>query len=89
VLDPRGCVDLFIQIIPILKMDWIDNAACAETDPHLFFPELGQEDLAIQAKRVCRGCGVQTDCDDWATSFPERGGIWAGSSRNKKKRAAA
>jgi WhiB family transcriptional regulator, redox-sensing transcriptional regulator len=40
--------------------DWRDSALCAQTDPAIFFPEVG--DSAAEAKRICSGCEVRAEC---------------------------
>ena len=39
--------------------DWRLDAACAEVDLELFFPESGQVPQAAAAKQVCAGCAVR------------------------------
>lgn len=57
---------------------WVESAACASTDPELFFPEKGGS--AVDAKRVCHSCPVRSECLDWALEGDERFGVWGGKS---------
>ena len=69
---------------------WQDRALCAQTDPEAFFPEKGGS--TREAKRVCNGCEVRSECLDYALANDERFGIWGGLSereRRKLKRAAS
>lgn len=53
---------------------WMLNAACASVDPEIFFPESGQN--TRQARKVCAGCDVQTECATYAIATDTRFGIW-------------
>jgi WhiB family redox-sensing transcriptional regulator len=63
---------------------WRLDALCAETDPEAFFPEKGGS--TREAKRVCVGCAVQTECLEYALSNDERFGIWGGLSERERRR---
>jgi WhiB family transcriptional regulator, redox-sensing transcriptional regulator len=84
-----------MRIIPIRDQNWIDRAACAShPDPDLWFPkELSgpksaggpQESLrAKEAKRICRGCPVRTECLTFALANKEEHGMWAGVVLDKR-----
>jgi WhiB family transcriptional regulator, redox-sensing transcriptional regulator len=66
------------------ERDWRLDAACAEVDPELFFPEPGQVPQAAAAKQVCAGCGVRGPCLDAAVHGPQahddHSGIFAGTT---------
>jgi WhiB family redox-sensing transcriptional regulator len=70
--------------------DWRDRAACRGEDPELFFPigTTGRDyDAQVEeAKAVCRGCPVRTECLDWAYRT-RADGIWGGTT--EQERAAA
>ncbi|MCA1694976.1 MAG: WhiB family transcriptional regulator, partial [Actinobacteria bacterium] len=40
--------------------EWQEQALCAQTDPEAFFPEKGGS--TREAKRICTGCEVKTEC---------------------------
>ncbi|WP_137724737.1 WhiB family transcriptional regulator [Prescottella subtropica] len=63
---------------------WQDRALCAQTDPEAFFPEKGGS--TREAKRICLGCEVRTDCLEYALSNDERFGIWGGLSERERRR---
>ena len=63
---------------------WRLNALCAETDPEAFFPEKGGS--TREAKRVCVGCDVRSECLEYALSNDERFGIWGGLSERERRR---
>jgi WhiB family redox-sensing transcriptional regulator len=78
--------------LPALAFDhatWTTHAACKGTDPNLFFPERGEN--STQAKKVCTGCPVRTECLQYATDNNIRHGVWGGLAemdRRDLKRAA-
>lgn len=55
-----------------------EDALCAQTNPDLFFPELGDTAAAYAAKRVCADCPVRLLCAEGAIARGERFGIWGG-----------
>ena len=68
---------------------WQAEAACLYHDAELFFP-VGTNAAAVlqadEAKTVCAGCDVRTECLDSAL---ERGiveGIWGGTTEEERKR---
>jgi WhiB family redox-sensing transcriptional regulator len=63
---------------------WRLDALCAETDPEAFFPEKGGS--TREAKRVCTGCSVRTECLEFALANDERFGIWGGLSERERRR---
>jgi WhiB family redox-sensing transcriptional regulator len=71
-----------------VSRSWMDDAACANVDPELFFPE--GEDAWFptrQAKQVCGSCPVRgmcaADTPVW-DRFSIRGGMTATERRRKK-----
>lgn len=79
---------------PADEPHWSELGLCAETDPDAFFPEKGGS--TREAKQVCEGCIVRTQCLEYALANDERFGIWGGTSeqqrrklRRERKRAAA
>jgi WhiB family redox-sensing transcriptional regulator len=53
-------------------------------DPELFFPERGSS--TREAKEVCRGCVVRTECLEFAIANGEKFGIWGGMSERERRR---
>lgn len=64
--------------------EWMDRAACVETDPDLFFPEKNASTFA--AKRVCASCDVREQCLAFALRNDESHGIFGGLSGNERRR---
>ena len=63
---------------------WQDLANCLGVDPDLFFPERGAS--TKEAKEVCRGCIVRTQCLEYALVHSEKFGIWGGMSERERRR---
>jgi len=64
--------------------NWVDGAACAQTDPELFFPEKGQP--PAKAKLVCLRCPVKQQCLEYALTSPVRvDGIWGGTTPKQRQ----
>jgi WhiB family redox-sensing transcriptional regulator len=72
------------------ERDWRLDAACAEVDPELFFPETGQVPQAAAAKQVCAGCAVRGPCLETALHGPQARedhiGIFAGTTASERVR---
>ncbi|MCV7205281.1 WhiB family transcriptional regulator [Mycolicibacterium peregrinum] len=62
-------------------MTWQVRAACADTDPAVFFPGEGQP--TEPAKAICSGCPVRVECGQAAIDRGERHGVWGGMSINE------
>jgi len=57
---------------------------CAEVDPDLWFPEVGQSNK--EAKDICRDCEVRDACLQWSLNADERYGVWGGVSATERSR---
>jgi WhiB family redox-sensing transcriptional regulator len=60
--------------------EWAERALCAQT----FFPEKGGS--TREAKKVCLGCDVRSECLEYALANDERFGIWGGLSERERRR---
>lgn len=67
--------------------DWRDRAACPDYDPELWFPHPGQDDVAEQAKAICRRCPVVDDCLRWALDTGQSYGVWGGLDEQQRRHA--
>lgn len=61
---------------------WRDSAVCAQTDPEVFFPEVGKSHAA--AKQICSQCPVRELCLEIALANDERFGVWGGLSNHER-----
>jgi WhiB family transcriptional regulator, redox-sensing transcriptional regulator len=72
------------------ERDWRLEAACATTDPELFFPDPGQAPQAAAAKAICAGCAVRGPCLEAALHGPQahqdHSGIFAGTTASDRGR---
>ena len=64
--------------------DWWLSAACAQTDPELFFPDKG--DRPREAKKVCTRCAVRAECLDYALAQDRVYGVWGGTTERERRR---
>jgi len=69
---------------PADEQDWQERALCAQTDPEAFFPEKGGS--TREAKRICLGCEVRSECLEYALAHDERFGIWGGLSERERRK---
>ena len=63
---------------------WQTDSLCAQTDPEAFFPEKGGS--TRDAKRICTGCTVRSECLEYALQNDERFGIWGGLSERERRK---
>ena len=82
-LVPDIVVDEF-ESTEIEADSWQDQALCAQTDPEAFFPEKGGS--TREAKKICLGCEVRSECLEYALAHDERFGIWGGLSERERRR---
>ena len=68
----------------IEDQDWHGRALCAQTDPEAFFPEKGGS--TRDAKKICTGCEVRSECLSYALANDERFGIWGGLSERERRK---
>jgi WhiB family transcriptional regulator, redox-sensing transcriptional regulator len=67
-----------------VDMAWQDFANCRGADPDLFFPERGASTRT--AKQICRECGVQDACLEFAIVSSEKFGIWGAMSERERRK---
>jgi len=68
--------------------DWLDQAACRNADPELFFPVGNTGPTLLQldrAKQVCAGCTVRTSCLEWALASGQEAGVWGGTTEDERR----
>jgi WhiB family transcriptional regulator, redox-sensing transcriptional regulator len=70
-------------------LGWRFQSACADaTNKKVFFPVgvTGPAEIQIrQAKAICDGCPVATDCLDYAISTNQEYGVWGGTSEDERR----
>jgi WhiB family redox-sensing transcriptional regulator len=69
-------------------MEWLNQAACLQEDPELFFP-VGTGDPSLlqveEAKEVCRRCFVRGDCLGWALDSGPDHGVCGGLDEEERR----
>lgn len=70
---------------------WLDDAACRQHDPELWFAggtDRASYERTVEAKRVCRRCPVAAECLTLAATLPhEVYGVWGGLDAGQVRRA--
>lgn len=64
--------------------EWTRQALCAQVDPEIFFPEVG--DGTRYAKRICNSCDVKKECLEYSLQNNERFGIWGGTAEKERRK---
>lgn len=64
--------------------DWRAQASCARLDPNLWFAPGAVEHR--EAKKICRGCPVRSECLAYAMNVPVDHGIWGGLTERERRR---
>ena len=63
----------------------IEQAACKDVDPDLFFPDgKNKREQEHKAKQVCASCPIVTDCLQFAIDNDQIG-IWGGTTDEDRK----
>lgn len=63
---------------------WTEDAACATTDPEIFFPQKGG--TSRPAKKICATCPVLTLCRQYAIDNNDLHGVWGGLSDRERRK---
>ena len=85
---PRPTTAAPVLLIP---GPWAADALCAQTDPDLWYPELGGHAQAAIARRICGICPVRAECLDYALAGADTWngfttGIWGGTTPRERAR---
>ena len=75
-------VDAMVEEETVLS--WQERSLCAQTDPEAVVPEKGGS--TREAKKVCVGCDVRSECLEYALANDERFGIWGGLSERERRK---
>jgi WhiB family transcriptional regulator, redox-sensing transcriptional regulator len=65
---------------------WQRRGLCRETDPDLFFPDVGVSTQT--AKDVCVACPVMGECLEFALGTAQRFGVWGGTAERGRFKLA-
>jgi WhiB family redox-sensing transcriptional regulator len=84
-LDDLGVLAELAELFEsVEEEEWQERALCAQTDPEAFFPDKGGS--TREAKRICQGCEVRSECLEFALAHDERFGIWGGLSERERRK---
>lgn len=65
---------------------WLAAAACRGQPLEIFYPtDSVEEELGLDAKRICAGCPVARPCLRFAVRVNDRFGIWAGLNDKRRQ----
>lgn len=64
---------------------WMVFAACTGLDPDLFFPQSRGPGAGREAKAVCAGCQVRSDCLEYALDRDYGAGVWGGLNERERR----
>lgn len=71
------------------RYTWREHAACRDLDTNLFFPSgdgPGSAERIEQAKAVCAGCSVRSECLSFALTTRQDSGVWGGMTEEERRR---
>lgn len=58
---------------------WQARGNCVGLDPDMFFPDKGEwGERVAEAKAVCAGCAVRSECLGYALDHNQKFGVWGG-----------
>ena len=62
------------------RPDWMDKANCKGSTYKMFPQHHKDITYIIEAREICAGCKVQSECLEYALEFPpaDMHGVWAG-----------
>lgn len=75
--------EALVNQIGIEDEDWRAQALCAQFDPEIYYPRVGQS--AKLAKMICRECPVKEKCEE--VGVFEQMGVWAGESEMQRRKS--
>lgn len=64
---------------------WTRQAACAGSDPDLWFTDTRSPAAYTEAKAICDRCPVQPQCLDWALEIRTTHGLWGGLTPHQRR----
>lgn len=70
---------------PVRPDAWMDDAACLNVDPDMFFPDTDRHTTQIaRAKAVCASCPVRDACLEYALRTGVTDGVWGGMTTHER-----
>ena len=81
-MQPENGAELLEELLN--RPAWHARAACRGMGTDVFFPT--DQLTLMKASRICHGCVVRNDCEEFALAHPSLKGIWAGMSERRRAR---
>jgi WhiB family redox-sensing transcriptional regulator len=81
-MQPENGAELLEELLN--RPTWHARAACRGMGTDIFFPT--DQLTLMKASRICHGCVVRSDCEEFALAHPSLKGIWAGMSERRRAR---
>jgi len=80
-----------LDLIGLLRPDWMTDAACRNTDPNFWLPAEHRHHRVDWEKRrrICQDCPVKRECLEWATRHGEQTGMWGGLTPDERPKTGA
>lgn len=66
---------------------WQARGNCVGLDPDMFFPGSGEP--VAEAKAVCAGCAVRSECLGYALDHNQEFGVWGGLTVRERRAVRA
>lgn len=64
--------------------EWMDQAACTDTDPKAFFPETTGRNNTAGGELICQSCPVSQPCGAFQKKTHSAFGVWGGKTIRSK-----
>lgn len=74
--------------VDLSDLDWMRRGSCVGEPAEFWFPIAGRPSAQIteEAKRICAGCEVRSECLDYAMRNGEHYGTWGGMTVAERRR---
>lgn len=69
----------------VLRGRWTDQAACAGTNPDMWFRDEHESTSYREARTICNACSVRTECLNWALETKTEHGLFGGLTARQRK----
>ncbi len=79
--------DTFVWLPEIAPAgEWVNQAACRDHDPDMWFPPVGNRSTYQAAVAICADCPVRLACLNYAVTNRIRFGVWGGLNEDRRRR---
>ena len=74
----KPCGSCRVKVLNTPPGAWVEDAACRDRDPDLWWPEGNDMARRYEAQEICLGCPVAEQCLQYALDTRQVFGIWGG-----------